>query len=379
MIETILLVLFFTTASIYLLFLLFILKGLTAVQKTPSVLSDATPFISVVIPCRNESQNIIANIQSVLGQTYPADRFEVIYVDDASTDDTADIIIQSLPFSRGKLIRLFAETGKGSGKKHALAAGIADASGEIIITSDADCLYNQLWLKTMAEHFSEDVGFISGPVVFKKYSSFFGLMQAMEFAGLVLAGAGLIGLKKPAICNGANVAYRKAMFDKIDGFSDKHGLSSGDDELIMKKVNELGTHRVLFLLKREAVVTTDPVATVSEFMQQRSRWGSKGLYYEKPFVLLTLVPVFLFFVLLIVFPWVAFFINQNLLTCFLIVCTLKAFLELLILHRGRPILQFPFRLDAFIICQIVHAPYIVAASLIGSMGTFRWKERVHAK
>lgn len=373
--EQPLLTVFLASAAVYLLFLAILHKGLRAVQLPLQPRSAKPEFISIIIPCRDESANIEKNIAGLLGQNYPTQEFEILYVDDNSSDTTAELISPHVDGVHIRIIRLVKADGTGAGKKQALMKGIAEARGEIIITTDADCTYPVDWLRTIANHFTDEIGFLSSPVAFLPGPSFFSEIQSLEFAGLVLTGAALIGLQKPVICNGANVAYRKSLFEKNGGFADGAQLSSGDDELVMRKISESGTHRVAFLYAAEAVVHTTPAATIGEFFSQRVRWASKGRHYHPLFVLTVLLPVFVFFCLLCLFPLFLlqgyYALAANVIAAFLV----KAALECALLNKGKGLLSLKLRFLPFLFAEIAHPWYIVAATLTGTFGGFSWKGR----
>jgi cellulose synthase/poly-beta-1,6-N-acetylglucosamine synthase-like glycosyltransferase len=373
--EQLLLTVFLASTAVYLLFLAILHKGLRMAQAPAHRHTGRPLFLSVIIPCRNEAATIERNIAGLLAQTYPTEQFEILYVDDNSSDNTADLIRPHVDGTHIRVIRLVKADGSGAGKKQALTKGIAEARGEIIVTSDADCSYPAGWLTTIAEHFTEEIGFLSSPVAFLSGSSIFSEIQSLEFAGLVLTGAALIGLQRPVICNGANVAYRKTLFEKNGGFADGAQLSSGDDELVMRKIHASGTHHVAFLYSAEAVVQTAPSPTIGEFFSQRIRWASKGRHYHPLFVFTVLIPVFVFFCMLCLFPVFLLcgysYLAANIAAAFMV----KAGLELGLLHRGKALLSLRLRFLIFLFAEIVHPWYIVAAAVMGTFGGFSWKGR----
>ena len=378
MIEILLTVSVLLSSAVYFVFLLSIIRGLKLIKcSPPNNQSVVNPFISVIIPCRNEAQNIPGNIADLLVQNYPRDLFEVIFVDDHSEDSTAAIVLSyTKSDSRIRLLTMKDSTRGLSGKKQAIAYGIEHTKGEIIVTTDADCRYSSTWLTTIAGYFDDETGFLSGPVTFHQNKGFFQSMQVVEFAGLVLAGAGLIGLSHPTICNGANIAYRKSLFYQVNGFADNHGLSSGDDELVMRKIHKLGTYRVKFAANAGATVLTDAAKTLGEFLNQRARWASKGLYYNKLFVLLGLIPFFLFFLSLLVLPILGVLFREYYFLLFLILFCIKGLIEFAILRQGKAFLGTKVRFAEFFLAQTLHPLYIVVASFLGTFKSYTWKERV---
>ena len=134
-------------------------------------------------------------------------------------------------------------------RKRAIRYGIEQSIGDIIVTTDADCIYADDWLSSLVSNFEDSVGFVSGPVEFKDNGNVFSKLQKLEFAGLIFTGAGLIGAGKPTICNAANIAYRKKAFDEVNGFEYDMDLSSGDDELLMQKIAQDTEYKCKILIR----------------------------------------------------------------------------------------------------------------------------------
>ncbi len=376
MLDAILLGLVLLCSTVYFVFLLLILGGLKKIKRgLPENRAKENPFISIIVPCRNESINITNNITGLLAQNYPPYLYEILYIDDHSTDRMNDII-SSYNDKRIRLFHLGNSPERLTGKKHAIAYGLEYAKGEIIVATDADCAYSPNWLTTIAQNFDNETGFLSAPVAFHKKNGLFQAMQAAEFAGLVLTGAGLIGLNHPTICNGANIAYRKSLFHQVNGFVDNHGLASGDDELLMRKIHKLGTYKVKFAGNTDAVVYTHAAGTLVEFINQRARWASKGLYYNNLFVLFALVPIFIFFLNLLVLPILGILYKISFLVLFIVIFFIKTVLESIIIKNGNTFLRTKIRLIEFMFTQALHPLYIVSSVLLGTFKSYTWKDRV---
>ena len=374
MIEKAFISLFIFCALDYFLFLSLVLYGIRKIQQRKTLKSPSPLSVSIVIPFRNERSNLLNNLSGLLEQNYPKDLYEIIFVDDFSTDDSASLISEHLNNDKVKILMLSAIGNKG-GKKEALTQGINIASGEIIVTSDADCIYQKDWIKTIATEFDESTGFISSPVILSPQTSFFEKLQSLEFAGLILTGAGLIGIGKPTICNGANAAFRKNLFLSLGGYSDKNNLASGDDELVMKKIFQSGISKVKFLFNSSAAVSTSPLKTVKKLFRQRIRWASKGQYYDPILLITFLIPVFLFFVFLILAPVYSFFTNGSFAEIILTAWAIKMFLEYIILLNGNKLFGQTINILVFLVAELFHPFYIAFSSLAGLFFSYSWKER----
>ncbi len=374
MTELILIICFTTLLLFYIYFILSIYFGLSkhSVDVKPKVLNE---FVSLLIPFRNESENILKSLKSIENQTYPKGKFEVIYINDSSSDDSLSKLMSEEKSSNVKVISLPNDFLPNAHKKRAVRFGIENCRGEIIVTTDADCVHQKDWLETILSYYDEETGFISGPVEFEKGETLFDKIQGIEFAGLILAGAGLIGINRPSICNAANASYRRSAYKSVNGFDDNLHLSSGDDEILMQKIWRKGGDKIKFCMNRKAVVSSLSNKTFSQFYQQRKRWASKGLFYINKFLILKLVFIFLFFFCLIVQLILCFIFTPIFLITFLISFFTKMILEYAVLKRGVKLLFDKGLLKPFLISELLHVPYIVLFSIAGAFGKFKWKDR----
>lgn len=332
-------------------------------------------FTSVLIPFRNESDNILLSLASIENQNYPKNKFEVIYINDSSKDDSLKKICNAEKSFNIKVISLPEDFLPNAHKKRAVRYGIENCKGDIVVTTDADCIHRKEWLETLLRYYDNETGFISGPVEFEYGKSLFEKVQRIEFAGLILAGAGLIGINKPAICNAANASYRKAAYKSVKGFDDNLNLSSGDDEILMQKIWKQGNYKIKFCMNRDAVVTSLPNKTFNEFYHQRKRWASKGLFYTNRFLILKLFLIFIFYFSLVVQLLLGIFYSAVFLISFSISFIMKMVFEYLILKKGVKLLFNKKLLEIFILTEFIHIPYIIFFSIAGTFGNYKWKER----
>jgi biofilm PGA synthesis N-glycosyltransferase PgaC len=192
------------------------------------------PMVTVIVPARNEAAGVGTCVRTILAQDYPQACMELILVNDHSEDDTVTLAMAAAQGdARFRCIDLEAQTGTAY-KKAAVARGIAAAQGSIIVTTDADCHMGTGWLRAMVQQFDGETDLVSGPVALEGEGAF-AQMQALEFMGLIAVGAAGIAAGSPNMCNGANLAYRKAAFEAVGGFAGIDHIASGDDELLMHR------------------------------------------------------------------------------------------------------------------------------------------------
>ncbi len=373
--TNIILEIFFVSLSIYyFIFLAGIFRGIRRITPTTGS-RNYTPFVSVIIPFRNESHNILTSLESLENQSYPKDKFEVIYVNDSSEDDSLKKITDAKKSFNIKVVSVPEDFYQSAHKKRAIKFGLKNSSGEIIVTTDADCTHHIHWLRNMLSAFDSDTGFVSGPVKFVEEDSLFEKLQKLEFSGLVLTGAGLIGIGKPLICNAANIAYRKAAFDSVNGFDDQLNLSSGDDELLMQKIARAKTFKVKFCYNIEAIVLTKGNESLNKFYHQRKRWASKGLFYADKIVILKLVLIFLFYLSLPVQIYLSIFQSWVFVIPALGILVIKYISEYYILRTGINFLFTKKLLNYLPIAEILQIPYIIISGISGAFGNYSWKSR----
>lgn len=374
MIENYLFLFFLFLLLHYLSFLFKVYSGLKRLNKESS---DKIPdeFVSVLIPFRNEEKNILRTLKSIELQDYPEEKFEVIFIDDNSTDNSIEILEKNISRSNIRVITVPEDYSAKAHKKRAIRYGIENAKGAIIVTTDADCLHPEKWLRKLLSYFDENTGFVSGPVEFINGKSFFNRLQSLEFAGLVITGAGLIGSNSPTICNAANIAYRRKAFEEVGGFSLQMNLSSGDDELLMQKIFQDTDYKIRFVPDKDAIVQTEPNKSLKQFYQQRKRWASKGLFYKNKSLVLKLILIYLFYLSLFVQPILGFVFAPKYFISFFISFLAKIFSEYLIIRKGTELLFPKSILANFFLAEIFHIPYIVLAGLSGALGNYKWKDR----
>jgi len=332
---------------------------------------EANTNISIIIPARNEEKNISKLLEALNGQQYSKDLFEVIAVDDHSTDRTASIAKQ---FIFVKLISL-REDGLNSYKKKAIDTGIASATKELIVTTDADCIPSKEWLQTIAAFYEEkQAALIVAPVVFENNNSVLEIFQALDF--LVLQGITAASVHKNvhSMCNGANLIYERKIFHEVNGFSGIDKIASGDDMLLMYKIWRKYPDRINYLKSKNAIVATQPMKTWKEFFNQRIRWASKAKTYDDKRIFLILFLVYLF----------------NLSFLILLIAALGNpvyWLWLAGLWIAKTMIEFPFvnsvacffgkqsLMKYFFFFQPLHIFYTIIAGLFGQFGKYEWKGR----
>lgn len=341
--------------------------------------SPLTSF-SIIIPARNEALHINNCLQSILKQKYPDLLFEIIVIDDHSTDNTSECVENLIQqYNNIKLIKLVNELNGeiiNSYKKKAIENAISYAKGDWIITTDADCITPANWLLTLDAWIQQNnTVFVAAPVAFTNNGSLLQTFQYIDFMNLQGITAASVSAGFHNMCNGANLAYRKDVFLKVNGFKGIDNIASGDDMMLMNKIKKLHPNSVSYLFSNKAIVYTHPMPSWKDFFNQRIRWASKAEQFKTKdsSIFFVLVLVYLFNVSLFILPFLSIF-NIHFLLFWVWFILLKTLAELAFAlpvakFFGQPFVWwFPFM-------QPLHIVYIVVSGWLGRFGSYHWKGR----
>lgn len=336
--------------------------------------SGAFAKVSLIIPFRNEEKNLKRCLDSIINQSYDSSLFEVILINDSSTDNSKEVIKHFIELPNFKLFDLLEDKENLSRKKQAIDFGIRHSTNEIIMTTDADCWHDKDWMKNIVSKFDERTGFVAGPIIYSKAESFFEKLQVLEFGSLVSVGAALIGNKLPLLANGATCAYRKSLFYEVGGFRDNLNLVSGDEEFLMQKIHFNTRLKIKFSFSNGGLTYTKPNRSLKEFFNQRKRWSSKILFYKNKAVLTLLVLIYAFYLFLFLLIAVGV-TNSKLIEQFGMLFVGKLLMDFLFLYTSLKLLKLRKYLVYLPIAEVLHIPYILLTPLFGTFGKFNWKGR----
>ncbi|MDA3843001.1 MAG: glycosyltransferase [Candidatus Kapabacteria bacterium] len=247
-------------------------------RKIPHLDLTEKPFVSVIIPARNEENNIEHCIDSLIKNSYPADKFEIIAVDDRSVDATAEILaLLSLAHKNLKVVTISDKTLNKNlrGKPGALQAGINVSSGELILLTDADCTVSPDWIETMVSVYSDDeVGLVASFTNIRG-NKLFDKVQAVEWIYMHTMASSGFGLKILLGCFGNNLSVRKTDLDKVGGY-DNIEFSVTEDLALLREIRGLGK-KARYICSTKTLATTNACKTMKEYLQQKKRWSVGGL------------------------------------------------------------------------------------------------------
>lgn len=342
------------------------------------------PYVSIIIAARNEEQNIGNCIQSIINQTYPQNKWEIIVTDDHSTDETISII-NSFQKENIRVLNLsdFLENEKiNSYKKKSIETALQFTKGELIVTTDADCTAPAKWMETLVAFYKEkNPVFVALPVVFPpspfgegREGRLLKIFQSLDFMTLQGITGASVYKKFHSMCNGANLAYKKKVFHEVGGFEGIDEIASGDDMLLMHKIQKLYPDKIMFLKSPDVIVQTLPAETLKDFFNQRIRWASKADKYTDKKIMAVLLLVYLLNAWIFILGISSFF-SQKSFYLFLVSIGIKIIVELFFLY---PVAKFFGKrklLWWFVPAQPFHILYTLIAGWLGKFGSYRWKGR----
>ena len=357
-----------TVFLIYILFIGQLIYGFNRMKRFSKTEFIPKTFFSIVVPFRNEKENLPNLLHSISLLHYPKELVKVILVDDDSEEVFS---VQDLVFSL-KVIKN--ERKSNSPKKDSIETAIQVAKNDWIITTDADCLVQKNWLTTFDQYIQEnEVKMVASGVCYVPKSGFLSAFQNLDFLSLQGATIASFGIGKPFMCNGANFAYSKAFFKELNGFQGNETIASGDDVFLLQKAVSIAPEKVGFLLAKESIVATKPVDTWSELFQQRVRWASKSTGYSSVYGKMLAIVVFsgnLAWILSFLLWLVGFLLDQNI---FMLFVALKFLIDFILIYKTANF--FESKLQYVLASSLLYPFFSVSVAVYSLFGNYNWKGR----
>tara|TARA_Y100001970_G_scaffold21701_1_gene24827 strand:- start:14 stop:1132 length:1119 start_codon:yes stop_codon:yes gene_type:complete len=363
---------------VYILFIIWVLDGYKNLVKNKKKHKIKNTFyISIIVAARNEENNIQNLLDSLLNQSLSHNNYEIIIVNDRSTDNTKEIIKQSCKkYKNIKLINISQTPENWTGKKWALYNGIKKSKGEICVQTDADCIAKKRWLELLTEHFHDpSIGFVSsltpligGNNLFEKLLCLDSIVQ--DGLSACILGKGLI-----LSCTARSMAYRKSFFYAAGGYNEIKNIISGDDDLMLHKLVYYTGCKTKYVINKDANISSEPPKTLTEFINQRLRFASKGmLYYKAQFISVELKIILPFLYLanfMIVVSMIQFFQHPTFLL--IIPFIFKSIADFVFLNTFQKGVDIKLDWISFMFLTILHPFYVVIFGLLGPIARFKWK------
>ncbi|MCW3785074.1 glycosyltransferase [Plebeiibacterium sediminum] len=369
MLELVLVPFILVVFTIYLFIINQFHKGFKQIKTFKIQKNSQYESISCIIPFRNEQENIAKLVKGLIHQTLPCNFFEIIFIDDYSTDNSYHELQKLIEdISNFRVIKNIQP-----GKKNAIKLGVESALNPYIITTDADCTHNKNWLTTISQFIHENKpDLVIAPVTLQPIKNFFEQFQDIDFLSLITSGAGATGINKPIMCNGANLIFSKQLYKNASA-QIINNYASGDDIFLLQYAKSIHA-KIQFLKNREAIVYTEPVHTMKSFLFQRVRWASKSKGYSDKFTLIVAWIVFVTNTLSAFLPILLLLSKEVFFVGFLFFL-LKSTIDYRILKSGANFMQKPLRTITFIMSQLIYPFYIVFTVFYAAFGNVKWKDR----
>ncbi len=389
-------VLMATSCLAYIAGVLWFRRGIDAPLPTPTATvnapasADPLPFVSIVVAARDEEESIPAILDALEEQTYPRDRYEIIVVDDGSVDGTAAIVQERLSSAvdeDGFGLRLVGvpankpavTSGRSPGsKKIALQRGIDAATGDIILSTDADCRVPPGWVAGLVSEFDADVGMVVGFSRIGQEGKRLGVRggwEAVDFYNLMLAAMGSAGRGHAMAASGQSLAFRRQAFVGVGGYQSVLHRVSGDDVLLLQLIRRSGDWQIRFCREVATTVNHPPSRSWRSLLSQRARWASNAPCQMRLDAVFFgyLSATFLFGLMQVLSPFLLLLggLSAPLLVTVL-ACKITA--EWSLLTRGMRVFRPPEGLRRhYAVWTCLHPLYLLCVGVFGCLGIFSWK------
>lgn len=366
---------------ITIIYLLIIGSFIRGFDKVPSFKLEDIPAktrFSIVIPFRNEAKHLSGLLDSIQTLNYPKHLYEIIFVDDASDDNSVEILKAKLGnFDHTKLsISILNNVRKtNSPKKDAITSAIKKAKHDWIITTDADCKLSEFWLDSFDEYVQKNkVVCIAAPVTYFNGHSFLNRFQTLDILSLQCATIGGFGINKPFLCNGANFAYKKSIFIEVSGFEGNTNIASGDDIFLLEKITEKYPKQLHYLKCDQAIVKTQPQPTWADLFSQRIRWAAKTSATKKWFGKITGLIVLLMNSLIIMGLMLSI-IGVLKIKTLLYILFIKFNIDILLIYKSAFFFNQKGVLKYYIFGFLIYPFFSVCVAFISIFSGYKWKGR----
>jgi cellulose synthase/poly-beta-1,6-N-acetylglucosamine synthase-like glycosyltransferase len=366
-------------SGLYFIIIFLIDIGIFKLKPFVRSTEQAGTRVSVIIPARNEEESIGNCLSDFESQDYPKYLFEVVVVNDHSTDRTEERVLEFARLHPDMNLKMIQTGDRGEGqafKKHSIRAGIEATTGELVITTDADTRSATGWISSVVNFYEQShPEMILGPVAFHEADSLFERMQVLEFSGLMAATAGSCRMGFPLMCNGANLAFKRKAYFAVADTGDDLKYPSGDDLFLMMKIRKkYGKGSIKYLFASETVVSTKAKRTPIEFFNQRLRWVSKSRGYTDPVILTVSILTWLFNFLL-VSTLVAGIFNLQLFFLFLLLAGMKMVFEFPSVYRIMNLCGGKRHMYLYPLVQVMNLVYVSVIGILGNVVSYEWKGR----
>ena len=269
-------IIFFVVLFAYAMTLIILILGFEKISQTNMIKTNTYKKFSIIVVYKDENHHLPQLLKSFQALTYPSDAFEILMINDGSKVNF-DFSYYNLPIQLINNVRY-----SQSPKKDGISLATKMAQYDWLLVTDADCSMPPTWLNSLNDFLNLNKHFqmVCGPVFINPKMNFLHHFQAWDFVSLQAVTIGSFGLNIPFMCNGANMAFSKLIFNQINGYESNHHIASGDDVFLLQKIASMNSDSVGYLNLKDFLVFTSPLNSWKKIINQRIRWGSKSKYYK---------------------------------------------------------------------------------------------------
>lgn len=358
----------FGILTFYVISISLLIYGFFKIKKYHKTDLQPQTTFTIIVPFRNEEENLPNLLNSISGLNYPTDLFEVILVDDNSMEKF-QILNSKFKVSIIENIRV-----SNSPKKDAITTAMQRVKTDWVITTDADCIVPQNWLLAFDNYIQENkVSMLAGAVSYECKNSFLDHFQQLDLTSLQGATIGSFGINKGFMCNGANFAYKKSLFESLNGFEGNDKIASGDDVFLLQKAIEKFTDEVHYLKSKNTIVITKPTENWKILFYQRVRWAAKTSSYKSTFGKFLGIIVFLGNLTLVIcfFLFLFGFLGYPILVLF---AFFKFVIDFILLSITNQFLT-DTKIKSLLLSSLLYPFFSSAVALYSLFGSYEWKGR----
>lgn len=335
---------------------------------------------TIIVPFRNEAKNLPTLLNSFSRLNYPLNKFEILMVNDDSSDDFQSIIDQFIVENDGVQIEVIQNNRKSSSpKKNAIESAILEAQFDWIITTDADCEIPTNWLNNLDAFLQKNnVKMIVAPVAYTIKNKFLDHFQNLDFLSLQGTTMGSFGVNRPFMCNGANLCYAKQAFKTVNGFEGNDHIASGDDIFLMEKLVKVFPNEVMYLKCFGSIVKTKPQPDLQSLFHQRVRWAAKMGSTKNMFGKTTGLIVFtgnLYLIILFILALVEKTSWQHIGLFYLV----KLNIDFVLLFKTASFFKQQGSMRSYLISSFIYPFFSVYVVILSFFKGYQWKGRVFKK
>ncbi|MBN1301392.1 MAG: glycosyltransferase [Melioribacteraceae bacterium] len=340
-------------------------------KKYSKLDDDKLKTVTVIVAARNEETNILDCLNSLDNLKYPDNKIEIVIVDDHSTDNTYRLVEEFIKDKQKfKLIQPAGTIGKLKGKANAIANAVSMTQGEIILTTDADCIVSSTWAKTISSYYVDNVAMVCG-YTDQNEDKYFHAMQSVDFIYLLAVAGGMMNIGKPLSCIGNNMSYRRSVYEEVGGY-EAIPFSVTEDFKLLMTMHKLKKYKIIYPLDKDALVTSKACNDITSLYSQKKRWGVGGL--DSDVIGFSVMATgFLSHIGIITAP---FFLTENVVYMLLF----KLFTDYFFLKSIYSKLKLNLKLMHFIVFEIYFILYVIALPIILLLNrNVQWKGRIYRR